>query len=491
MKRLFFLFLIVGLVATSCKKPADIPTSQDVVFKATPTATGNFKDGDQDCVNPMAHYALIGIDGQDPIRVDVFYLGGVIYTNTLKLDPGMHTVDSFVLMNDEGTPADMSDDTIVQATPLLGSEYENFVEMPLPFEFEVDAFFKLEINIEILCFVENEYELFGFVWFTVEEVIVREVCFFGDFCTKYFDDYGRSLYAGQSMGLRHDMPAIFMIKVFRTHDVEGVPQRDWIITYDNEDWLGEGYPLCVKYPDFKGVEDTIEFELWILVKVGDGFEYVPFHTFTTVDAEPLADIGDDNVLDFVLGSCVTEADLILPPYMNLPTTATMYVGPTYAPGTLNCYIDIQLSGIGAGFDIDNGWYGANCADKETNIFIGATYDVSVHSSLYPGLLPGGADEFKANFDNINWLKNNLYRYTGADWADCQDAMWMLNNQQTYPGVGVEGNISDLANEMYMDAFAYGDGYMPVVGGWAAVIFLSPAFHEGDPEVQLVFTMVDP
>jgi len=106
---------MVGMVAVSCKKPADIPTTQDVVFKATPTASGNFKDGQPgECVNPMAHYALIDIDGITH-TVDVFYLAGVIYTNTLKLDPGMHTISSFILQNDNGTPGDFTDDVMVQA----------------------------------------------------------------------------------------------------------------------------------------------------------------------------------------------------------------------------------------------------------------------------------------------------------------------------------------------------------------------------------------
>ncbi len=312
MKKLFYLFLIVGLVVTSCNKPANIPTTQDVVFKATPAATGNFKDSQPgDCVNPMAQYALITI-GDVIYNVDVFYLNGVIYTNTLKLTPGVHVLNNFVLMNDSGTPGDLTDDIIVQGTPLIGSEYENFVEMPLPFEFTVDAFFKLEVNIEILCFVPNEYLSFGYAWFTVEEVLVRKVCFFGDVCTADYLNYEGSLYAQQSMGLRHDMPAIFKIEVWRTHDVDGEPVTDFIKTYSNEEWLGEGAPLCVEYPDFKNVEDLIEFKLFILVNIDGVFDFVEYYTFSTMDAMPLEGIGEDNVMDFVLGNCVPDADVVIP-----------------------------------------------------------------------------------------------------------------------------------------------------------------------------------
>ncbi len=472
---------MVGMIVVSCKKPTDVPTTQDVVFKATPAASSSFKDSQPaDCTNPVAHYASIDIDGT-MYTVDVFYLNGIIYTNTLKLAPGAHTINSFVLQNDNGTPGDLSDDFMVQATPMVGSEYENFVEMPLPFEFAVDAFYKSEVNLQILCFVPNEYQAFGFTWFTAEEVNVREVCFYGDFCTKYFEDYGQSLYAEQMNGLQHDMPAIFKIDVYRN--------GEFVISYNNESFLGEGAPLCVKYPDFKNVEDSFEFKLSILVKVGESFEYVPFHTFTTVDAEPLANIGEDNVMDFVLGSCVTDADLVLAPYMNLPATADVKTAAAdengWWPGTAGTFLDISLSGIGSGYDISNGltggWIGGNLDDWYIYDY---SYTAKVYSSLYPDNLPVEYSSTANVLDNINWLANNLYRYPGNTYYEFQFAVLGLVHPPDATG-------NPMVIQMMSDALAYGEGYVPPVGGNAAVLFDDPSDGLYGFLQYLIFIVVDP
>ncbi|RLD37590.1 MAG: hypothetical protein DRI74_06285, partial [Bacteroidetes bacterium] len=407
---------------------------------------------------------------------DVFYLEGMIYTNTIKLSPGNHTIKSFVLKNDNGTPNDDTDDIIVKATPLIGSDYAGFVQNPLPFDFNVDAFYKAEVNIEILCFEAAEITDFGFAWFTVNEITVRELCFFGDFCTKYYNDYAGSLYEGQESGLRHDMPAIFKIDIYRNNN--------FLISYNNEEWLGEGAPLCVQYPDFENVTDNYNFVLSILVKAGMNFEYKVFHTWTTTDDGTLPNIGNDNVMDFVLGSCVPDADLILPPYMNLPANVTMTTGSTHSPGSLGTYFDITLSGIGAGYDIGNQTYGVFCADKNTSIVLNTTYNMDVYTSLYPDLLPGAFAAQKDVLDNINWLGNNLYRYDGHTWADIQDAVWMILGQ-------ISTSSTPFATQMASDAMLYGDGYIPPVGGWAAVLFVDPTADDYNKVLQLLFTLVDP
>jgi len=155
--------------------------------------------------------------------------------------------------------------------------------------------------------------------------------------------------------------------------------------------------------------DIIDFVLSILVKEGTSFVYKEFHTWSTTDDGVLTDIGDDNVMDFVLGSCVPDADLILAPYMDLPASVTMTTGNS-TPGSKGTYFDVTLSGIGAGYDIQNGVWGVYCADKATTINLNTTYTMDVYTSLYPDLLPGAFAAQKDVLDNINWLGNNLYRY---------------------------------------------------------------------------------
>lgn len=362
MKKLNFLFLILGLIVLSCNKTPDAPSEQEVVFTATQSSSG-FKVST--CDNPSANFALIKIDGYT-YQVDVFYLNNQIYTNTLKLAPGEHTIEMFVLVNDGGTPDTPDGDEIVLASPLEGNTYANFVSMPLPFNFTVDAFLKTDIPIEVLCFDVADYDKFGFTWFSVEEIIVREICFFGDFCVNNYTDYAGSLYEYQRNGLQHDMPAIFKIDVVRNGDT--------LISYSNEEWYGEGRPLCVQYPDYSNFTDNYEFILSVLVKDGDSVVYKPFYTWAISDDESLPNIGDDNVMDFVLGDCVPDADLVLPPYEE-PVTTSCETAFAYDAAKATCFIDdgfgnwgwvngkyyngdytLDLIAAAGGCDISNGYH---------------------------------------------------------------------------------------------------------------------------------------
>jgi hypothetical protein len=474
MKKFIYLLFIAVITVISCNKPAEIPLEQDVILKITP-ATNGLKTT-AICDNPIAHYAEITLDGST-FPVEVFYLNGEIYTKTLKLSPSNHSLSMFVLKNDAGTPGDTSDDIEVYATPSSTADYASFVNKPLPFNFSVDAFKKNEIDIQVLCFKAAEIGRFGFSWFEIRRLIVREIAFFGDFCTKNYLDYAGSLYESQSNGLRHDMPAIFEIKVKRNNNL--------IATYNNSAWKGEGQTLKVQYPDYIGIVDNFEFELSILVKVGSSFQYKKFHTWTTVDGGTLPNIGSDNVMDFVLGSCVPTADLVLPPYMNLPLNGMLTTGPS-AWGSKGTFIDVTLSSIPSGFDIQNGSYGAYCAALFAYIQFNATYPVNIYSSLYPNLIPS-AFQVQANvMDKINWLGNNLYRYPGYTAQDLQNAIWRLVhplfNISAYPK----------AVQMVSDANAFGDGYLPPVGGNAAVLFIRTNYSGTVlPFWQMLFTLVDP
>lgn len=481
MKKLFYLFLIVGLAVVSCNKPEEVPLEQNVVFKAN-TAVKGFKSSVV-CDNPVAQYALIEIDGEIK-TVDVFYLDGTIYTNTIKLSPGSHEITMFVLKNDNGTPGNTGNDIEVFATPLKDAEFSSFVSEGLPITFSTDAFMKNEVEIDVLCFEEAEITSFGYTWFQIDRIIVREFAFFGDFCTKYYADYTESLYANQLNGLRHDMPAIFKVDVF-ANDI-------LVASYNNEAWLGEGAPLMVQYPDFVDYVDNFDFVLSILVKVGVGFEYKEFYTWSTVDAGNLPNIGSDNVMDFVLGSCVPDADLVLAPYMNLPASVNLKTGASYNPGSEGTYFDVTLSNIGPGYDIQNGVYGIFCGDLTTTIQLNHTYNpMNVFSSLYPAAIPASFNYIKDDLDNINWLKNNLYRYSTATWRDFQNAVWMITGQLSSTANGGIGVPTALAVQMKNEALAYGDGTLPPVGGWAAVLFISPSATDTNRVVQLIFTLVDP
>lgn len=538
MKKLFYLLIIVGLAVTSCNKPEAIPLEQDVTFKAVAFESG-FKSDDI-CTSDVAHYAVLKIqyfnidtqtyDAEDEKILDIFYLNGTMYTNTLKLNTGKYKLTSFVLMNygDDnayGTTVDGGEDVIVYASPVEGSLNAEIVE-GLPLTFNVGVFTKNEINLQVLCFDEVNYTDFGFSWFAINFTNVgnNDLVFFGDFCTKYFEDYVGSLYENQANGLRHDMPAIFRIEVINITDPSDPLDVDIynnLLHEDNSPWYGVGAPLVVPSPDDPSINNEIfEFVLSIYVKVGAGFQIKEFARFTSNDAGDLNEItkGIDGVYDFVLGSCVPDADLILPPYMNLPDNVTMSLDTWYGSTDLDAeaYVDITLSNFNgtddnSGYDINTTeTYPSFCGDLYTVIGDDDSsndpdsYVVDVYSSLYPADLLTSHAYFKV--EEINWLGNNLAFFPDYTWIDLQHAIWILNGQLNEDGTYTNnsqsssklGSVSQTTLDMVEEAedaiIALNDAdlnYAPPVGGWAAVMFVGDLNNDGTPTIQLLFTLVDP
>jgi hypothetical protein len=183
----------------------------------------------------------------------------------------------------------------------------------------VEAFKKAQIEIEVLCFQDHMYTDFGFFWFHITEIIVREMCFFGDICLNGNGgeppawipaDYAGSLYAAPDV--QEDEVAIFQVKVFKNGTALPAPYD----IFTNEPWLGIGAPLCVVYPDNLSVVEVFTFEIWVYVKTTTGFGYQLYHTFTVTDGEVWV-TGTDGIIDFAIGTCSPDSQYIWPWLMPL------------------------------------------------------------------------------------------------------------------------------------------------------------------------------
>jgi hypothetical protein len=483
MKKLFLLILATTtLVFTSCNKWEENPavnSEYEVVFKSIEASLDNLK---ATCENPDAQYAYVKVKHSSGTEIvlypEVFYLGGTAYTQSIKLKPGTWSVEEFILMNDNNTPGDTSDDNVVQGTPHQNTEYAGAINNPLPFTTQVTAFEKNEIPIEIICFEETDFDSFGFSWFVVSQTAVREQVFFGDLCAKHPEDYNGSLYANQANGVQIDMPAIFKIKVY--------DNGDFVEEFSNAAWYGEGQPLKVSYVDKVGEVNHFTFELYILVQDGTSFTYKKFHTWEFDDNERIP-AGTDNVVDFVLGNCmIVDADLILAPYISLPTIAKFRTTAWLPNSTLGSYVDAELNSIPAGHELTNGMWPAWCADYQTGIDNNWRI-MDVYSSLYPDQIPAFARHENV-WPLVNWLMNHLHYFpmeNNTDIQDLQDAIWiLLNNYQNASADGIY---------IAQQASLYGTDYVPLPGGWAAVIFIPEGTDANSttPEIQTMFIRVDP
>jgi len=268
---------------------------------------------DYNCIEDLSpDYARVVISGfADPFYPKVFRLDGKMYTQSIKLAPGNYTVEQFLVMDDMGTPDDLEGDQIYMAVPEDESVFAVYADPAVNFTFTVDAFTKKEIPVEVLCFQPASYNLFGFDWFELTGIVIREKCFFGDICVNP-DDYLTSLYDLDQLpaGCQVDMPAI--MKVFVTRNGDPVPNSPFTNATAAANY-GVGAPLCVQYPDYENVTDVFTFEIFVLVNTGPNtFDYQLYHTFQITDDQMILPDGGDGIVDFTIGDCSPDADFIWP-----------------------------------------------------------------------------------------------------------------------------------------------------------------------------------
>lgn len=471
---------------TGCKKvdfPENTPSVKDqgIAFSIKPGDNPSGLKATLDCFSEPADYAIAQID-DSAYTVAIFYIGEIPYTNSIQLLAGPHVLQEFTMWSDNNTPNTKSDDWVMAATPHVGSNYASYVETSLDITFNIEPFVKIEFPIEAVCFEEDHYIDFGFTYFQINQVTIREEAFFGDICMKNPDDYLGSLYAQQSGGLQVDMSAICKIEVYRNGVLQG--------TFDNEAWFGQGQPLMVTYGDRANETDQFEFKLYILVRKGAAFEYVYFHSWLIDDAQVIPQ-GNDGVVDFVLGDCAPDADVVIPPYINLPSTCSYQISGPTAPGSLGGYVNANLTNIPTGYEIQNSTVPSWCADHQTSIST-AVYNMDVYSSLNQSALPAFVQGPKWN--SYNWLMNHLDWYPGYLWSDLQGALWLFDstpwNGHATGGVPA---LTPRMTQMHNDALLYGANYKVPTGGWACVIFIPAGTSPSapTPAIQTMFIKVDP
>jgi hypothetical protein len=482
--KLIVIVLLSVLLLTNCKKENKQDNTQnpgELVF--APMDANTEKDGEFDILCDEAltvTHARVELNGNFYYPL-TFVLDGKLFTQSIKLNPGAYTINEFSLMDDMGTPDFYDDDMVVKSTPMDGSEYAQYVSNPIDdaVDFNIVAFEKFEFAIDVLCYIPAAYYDFGFVWFDVTEITVREQCFFGDFCIKDVNQYAGSLYnLGGSVMI--DEVAIFKIVAYINDDN---PVEYYNTYYDDNGGFQYNSPMCIEYADYDNVMDHYVFELWIYVTSGESWDYVKFHTWDFWDAYMIPS-GDDGVVDFVLGNCVsTPPDLLLPPWMNLPLGPDFDFTLSNGGNGDNSYWDINITGLPGGYDIWNGDYAGWCADQGTTIGNGL-HCMDAISSLYPNSLPdywldgGGNTDRKDAICAANWLWNHEGDYAPYSITEMQNALWHLFNDKA-----VSGKSLDMATDALMHC-----DYTPLPGGWAAIFFIP---CNDVLELQMTFFVVDP
>lgn len=165
----------------------------------------------------------------------VFIINEKVYTQSLKLATGIYTVTKFLLWSDH--PLTGNNSTIVMAAPEAGTEFADYVNPAIPFNITIDSFLKTEVDTEVLCFLPQEYESFGFTWLELTEIVVREFCFFGDICANGEEEITyqeETAFGGNFEGAGGEWWYYFDTQGSSTQSIYADQQlTDGTITYDN------------------------------------------------------------------------------------------------------------------------------------------------------------------------------------------------------------------------------------------------------------------
>jgi hypothetical protein len=470
-KTLIILLAVVTLFSCQKKENEPVVTQQEVSFSASMITNpdGLKSTSDVKCKDDLSvDYAAIVI-GSNYYFMDVYMLGGKVYTQAIKLDvPPSGSKDFYVtqfyLMRENGGKDPVpppggtmvGDDEIIFATPTATSPYKDYVSDPVDIKFTVTAFQKVEIPIDVLCYVESAYGSFGFDWFVITEIVLREACFFGDICLNgnpYFPaDYTGSLYSQN--GLEEDEVAVFEVRTFKNGNA--VPNSP----FSNEGTYGNGQPLCVQYPDDLSITgEVFTFEIWVLVKsiTAGVFIYQQYATLTCTDNGPLYYLGNalpsNQVIFFAIGNCSPMSDIILawlaappPPTQGGTIDWEAYNDCVHGGSPANATIYSAYMGDGGGFEDPNGYLKNYSTAIDLPVWVEMTgSNISGSTSAAPA---AGTDAYnvfdgKVNLGDWSTSYNSssspwYYQvvFTGLDPAKTYEFVTTANrNSASYGGAG--------------------------------------------------------
>ncbi|OEY73991.1 hypothetical protein [Salegentibacter salarius] len=135
----------------------------------------------------------------------------------------------------------------IWVAPKEGSDYENFVNDPLPINFDLRAGSKKYVDVEVLCFDDRDVNLYGYQFFDLVPIPLIKFCLFGNFCPS---EDGRHYVAG------------YTVNVWMGSEAVGDPIYTESNTVEEDETTGDYYsdPLCFWLPD-TAETDTYYFQI--------------------------------------------------------------------------------------------------------------------------------------------------------------------------------------------------------------------------------------
>jgi len=211
---------VFSILITSCTKDEntslDDPQLSESYAELSLGATLNdfvnrtaIKQSIPDCSDDAPAYAHIEIihnqgtdmEGMINVNVPILSENGSLFTDydedlKIPVASGEETanVSLTTFLVYDGDPDDDSS-SVIWAAPASTSDYGDFVNQGLPFDFMIRAGSKKYVDVEVLCFDDRDVILYGYQFFDLKPEILHEVCIFANYC----DENGRHFTANYSL----------------------------------------------------------------------------------------------------------------------------------------------------------------------------------------------------------------------------------------------------------------------------------------------------
>ncbi|MCH4824393.1 hypothetical protein ML462_14565 [Gramella lutea] len=219
------LIAVVGISFSSCNKDENDLSDNEIAENVAQLSLGPVLNGMinnsstrqqlddiPDCSDEAPAYAQISLiygDANTAVDVVVEILSDenglfTAYNEDLEItiSPGSTTVsvtlnDFLIYSDDEGSPGE-----VIWVAPKSGSEFEIFVDEPLPNSWELRAGSKTYIEVPVICFDDRQVNMYGYQFFDIFPTEISTLCFFANYCTDsgrhYTANYSLDLYLGTS-----------------------------------------------------------------------------------------------------------------------------------------------------------------------------------------------------------------------------------------------------------------------------------------------------
>lgn len=249
--------LVLVIAFSSCEKQPTGDALQEVSFNIN-NVTNLLKKAvapdDKEvptCLDSLPSYVVATIMDSEGMIADyeLNVLGGLndgTETQVIKLMAGTYSLEAFSVYAQGGT--------MIWAAPMTGSYYAELWNLKgVAFDFDVTAFTKTSVDVDVLCWEEYFYEEFGFDWFDFQEVKIKTICFFGDICTEEYALWGEDYY---------DFVANYRIEI-----MDG---KNMVASESTYEWEMIAAPLCIEYPDYGDrVDETYDVYFYIDTPLGE------------------------------------------------------------------------------------------------------------------------------------------------------------------------------------------------------------------------------